>query len=142
MAALMAAQGELQQLQTMPGARVVAVEAQQQISELIRTFARGDDTVEDRRAVQHHLRRMGLKFHADGTERQLGLQVGDGEIHWAPIAPQARAVAARLGASQPAVVVEQDDWVIVSQNPLSPEEIARSLVEMERSLEPGSAAQP
>jgi hypothetical protein len=128
-AALMAAQGELQQLQTRPAARVVAVEAQRQVMEMIRTFARGDDTVDDRRAVQHHLRRMGLKVHADGTERQLGLQVGDGEIHWAPIAPQARAVAARLGASQPAVVIDEGDWVVVSQSPLTPEELA--LIESE-----------
>jgi hypothetical protein len=86
-AALMAAQGELQQLQTMPGARVIAVEAQQQIRDLLKTFAGDQDSVEDRRAVQHHLGRIGLRVHVDGDERQLGLQVGDGAIDWQPLVP-------------------------------------------------------
>ena len=104
----MAAQGELQQLQTMPGARVVAAEAQEQITGLLKIFARDDDTVDDRRAVQHHLRRMGLRVHIDGDERQLGLQVGDGQIDWQPLNPWARKVALEQGWADPALVLEAE----------------------------------
>jgi hypothetical protein len=106
-AALRTAQGELQQLQSMPGARVVAVEAQEQISELLKLFSRDDDTVEDRRAVQHHLRRMGLRVHVDGAERQLGLQVGDGPIDWRAIAATARQLALKEGIVDPASAWDQ-----------------------------------
>jgi hypothetical protein len=84
-AALMAAHGEMQQLQTMPGVMVIAVEAQQQIRDLLQIFAGNEDSVDDRRAVQHHLGRIGLRVHVDGDERQLGLQIGEGEIDWQPL---------------------------------------------------------
>jgi DNA invertase Pin-like site-specific DNA recombinase len=96
-AALLTAQGELQQLQTMPGARVIATEAQERIRGLLTTFARDEDSVEDRRAVQHHLGRIGLRVHIAGTERQLGLQVGSGEIDWQPMVPRLDHAGLRRG---------------------------------------------
>jgi hypothetical protein len=102
-AALMAAQGELQQLQTMPGGKVLAAEAQEQIASLFGVFARDDDTVEDRRAVQHHLRRMGLTVHLNGDDAQLGLQVGSSsQIDWRPLARVARRTALAQGIVDPA----------------------------------------
>jgi hypothetical protein len=109
-AALMAAQGELQQLQTMPGARVIAVEAQEQIRQLLQTFARDEDSVDDRRAVQHHLGRIGLRVHVDGDERQLGLQVGDGEIDWQRLMPSLDLAAINRGLTNTVnTIFELDD---------------------------------
>ena len=107
-AVLMAAQGELQQLQTMPGGKVLAAEAQEQIASLFGVFARDDDTVEDRRAVQHHLRRMGLTVHLNGDDAQLGLQVGStSQINWRPLAGFARRLALQLGIVDPASAWDQ-----------------------------------
>jgi len=80
-----------------------------QISELLKLFFRDDDTVEDRRAVQHHLRRMGLGVHVDGAEGRLGLQVGDGAIGWQPLAPVARRAALEDGMVNPAYARETTD---------------------------------
>ncbi|MCP9940974.1 recombinase family protein [Cyanobium sp. ATX 6E8] len=102
MADLRDAQAEVQQLQSMPGGRVIAAEAQDQISELLRFFAAGADTVEDRRAVQHHFRRMGLTVHLNGDDAQLGLQVGSSsQIDWRPLARVARRTALAQGIANP-----------------------------------------
>ena len=79
------AQVEVQQLQTHPGTRALAAEAQEQIQGLLLTFLNVADEVEDRRAVQRHLQRMGLRVHVAGSNRELGLQVGDGSIDWQPL---------------------------------------------------------
>ena len=99
---LRASQGEVQQLQSAPGAKIVAAEAQQQSSELLQTFARQEDTPDERRAVQHHLGRMGLRVRIDGNKRQLGLQIGDGPVDWQPLAPAARQRALADGIVDPA----------------------------------------
>ena len=97
-AALRVAQGEVQQLQSSPGVKVIAAEAQQQIRELLQAFANEADAVTDRRAVQHHLQRMGLRVHVDGDDRQLGLQIGSsGEIDWQPLLPALDLAGLRRG---------------------------------------------
>lgn len=94
--ALMAARADLQRLQCARPLAAIGQEAQDRIRQLLQTFAIEADSVDDRRAVQLQLRRLGLVVHVDGATRQLGLQVTDGPIEWAPI--RARLDQAGLAA--------------------------------------------
>jgi hypothetical protein len=106
-AKLLDAQVELQQLQTNPSLRVVAAEAQEKIARLMQTFDAEADTVSDRRAVQRHFQRIGLKVHIDGQEQCVGLRIVDGPIDWQPLAPIARRRALAAGIADPPVAEDR-----------------------------------
>jgi DNA invertase Pin-like site-specific DNA recombinase len=73
--------------------------AQQTIRQLLATFAAGTDTVEDRRLVAAHLRRLGLRITIDGAGRRMGLALGDGPTDWQPLDAELAQAALRAGAT-------------------------------------------
>jgi DNA invertase Pin-like site-specific DNA recombinase len=73
--------------------------AQQTICQLLATFAAGTDTVEDRRLVAGHLRRLGLRITIDGAGRRMGLALGDGPTDWQPLDAELAQSALRAGAT-------------------------------------------
>jgi DNA invertase Pin-like site-specific DNA recombinase len=73
--------------------------AQQTIRQLLATFAAGTDTVEDRRLVAGHLRRLGLRISIDGAVRRMGLALGDGPPDWQPLDGDLAASALAWGAT-------------------------------------------
>jgi DNA invertase Pin-like site-specific DNA recombinase len=73
--------------------------AQQTIRQLLASFAAGTDTVEDRRLVAAHLRRLGLRITIDGSGRQMGLALGDGPADWQPLDTELATAALRAGAT-------------------------------------------
>jgi hypothetical protein len=73
--------------------------AQQTIRQLLASFAAGTDTVEDRRLVAAHLRRLGLRITIDGSGRQMGLALGDGPADWQPLDAELAIAALRAGAT-------------------------------------------
>jgi DNA invertase Pin-like site-specific DNA recombinase len=73
--------------------------AQQTIRQLLATFAAGTDTVEERRLVAGHLRRLGLRIVVDGAGRRMGLALGDGPPDWQPLDAELAQSALRQGAT-------------------------------------------
>ncbi|CAK6692287.1 hypothetical protein OGCDGJMD_01202 [Cyanobium usitatum str. Tous] len=116
------------------------------VRQLLQSLANGTDTQADRARLHQVLTRAGLQVVLDDSEPEalkVGMRFGDdAALQWEPLAGQARGVAALLGMVEPGTVLEAEGegWasVIVSQNPLSPEELAELL----RSLEPGAGRWP
>ena len=79
--ALRDAQQQLAQLEGVQG----ATEALEPVLELQRAFALGQDTSEQRRAVNVALRRMGLSITVDTSTSEIGLAIGDAPLQWQPI---------------------------------------------------------
>jgi DNA invertase Pin-like site-specific DNA recombinase len=50
--------------------------------ELLQTFARGEDTPDQRRVVNVALKRLGVTVVLDADRPRVGLKVGDGEVDW------------------------------------------------------------
>ncbi len=118
---LRTAQAAVQQLEANPGAKALAADAQEQIRDLLAKFIRQTDEVADRRTVQHHLQRLGLKVHLDGGDKKrLGLQMGDGLIDWQPLDGQAASVALAVQAGDhhgPAQFTQDADGNVVASFP-------------------------
>ena len=53
---------------------------------LLRAFSAGEDTPEQRRAVNSGLRRLGVRITVAADRPALGLAVGDGQVDWQPVA--------------------------------------------------------
>ncbi len=53
--------------------------------QLLQTFARGEDTAEQRKAVNTQLRKAGIQIHLDSAGERMGLVVGDGAVQWMPV---------------------------------------------------------
>jgi len=96
---LAAATLALQQLQGQRSIEALGAEAQQTIRQLLATFSAGAETVEDRRLVHGHLRRLGLRIHVDGQGRALGLQLGGGPIDWQPLDQELAGQALAAGVT-------------------------------------------
>lgn len=115
-------QAELTQAKALP----ISTLANDAGSELLRAIHRQEATDADKLRLRDVLRQSQLcvVLKGSGSDRQVGLRFGQGDDYdWAPLAGQARSVAAWLGAAQLAVVYESDDGkrVEVSQEPLPPE---------------------
>jgi DNA invertase Pin-like site-specific DNA recombinase len=96
---LAAATLALQQLQGQRSIEALGAEAQQTIRQLLATFSAGAETVEDRRLVHGHLRRLGLRIHVDGAGRAMGLQLGGGPIDWQPLDQELAGQALAAGVT-------------------------------------------
>ena len=106
--AFAAAMAELQRLQSGAPLPALGEAASAEVAALMATFARREDTVEDRRLVRSHLLRMGLIVHLNGDDAQLGLQVGStSQINWRPLARVARRTALAEGIVNPASAWDQ-----------------------------------
>lgn len=129
---LAATEGRLQQLQSGPSQEQLGQEAQGQVRELMATFAAEQDTVEDRRRVHAHLLRLGLRVTVDGQGKRIGLSIGEGPLHWQPLAPKARRMALELGSVDPDRAVDRQAGkrtvpVVIRTRSGSPEELEEFL---------------
>ena len=137
------AQAEVQQLQGRPGDRVLAVEAQEKIRSLLETFSRGEDTIEDRRAVRHHLERLGLRVILDATDQRLALAIGDREPDWQPLHGGAAEALAegRSGLTYATGYISEtslrEAMARITANNLSGDELIVVDVECSRQMEDG-----
>ena len=95
--ALALALADLQRHQCKRPIAAIGDEAQEEIRKLLSTFARMEDTVDDRRLVRTHLLRMGMQLLLDTDAKLLGLRIADGPFHWQPLAPMARRLALEDG---------------------------------------------
>ncbi len=111
--ALSAAMAELQRLQSGVSMPAMGEAASAEVADLMATFVRGDDTVDDRRLVRTHLLRMGLKVVLDVGSKRLGLAIGDSEIRWKPIASSARLAALEHGLIDPTVEQRPEGDLVV-----------------------------
>jgi DNA invertase Pin-like site-specific DNA recombinase len=100
---------EIDQLNRRTPVVAATEEARAAATTLLQTFARHDDTPADRQRINEHLRRMNLRVIVDGDERQVGLQVGDGEIDWQPLSPAARRRSLQEGLVDPALALDTID---------------------------------
>lgn len=55
------------------------------VAALLRAFSAGEDTPEQRRAVNSGLRRLGVRITVAADRPALGLAVGDGQVDWQPV---------------------------------------------------------
>jgi len=78
-------------------------------SEMLKTFSREEDTVEQRRELNLLLRRLGVRISLDARRQLLGLSVGDGDIEWQPLSPRARMQALKEGFVNP-YSASDHDW--------------------------------
>ena len=76
------------------------------VQNLMRDFATNSSTIEQRRAVNKLLQQIGLQITLDTISHELGLQMGAGEVHWQPLAPDARRAALEAGLADPDTVIE------------------------------------
>jgi hypothetical protein len=76
------------------------------VRELMLQFANNAATVEQRRAVNKLLQRLEVQITLDTATQELGLQVGDGDPQWEPLAPEARRAALEAGLADPDTVIE------------------------------------
>ena len=95
-------------------------------SELLQTFARQEDVIEQRRTVNALLRRLHLRIVVDAAAEQIGMAVADGPAQWQPLAPKARGMALAAGLVNPpaawdhagigSAVVEVDGTITFEQD--------------------------
>ena len=92
------------------------------VRRLLQALANGTDTQADRARLHRTLIRAQLQVVLDDTDPEalrVGMRFGDAaDFGWEPLAPQARAVAARLGMTNPALVVDTGDALVVAQGEL------------------------
>ncbi|EDY39131.1 recombinase, putative [Cyanobium sp. PCC 7001] len=81
--ALAGVAAEIRAIQNQPSAGAAA----EQVQALLQTFARGEDTPDQRRAINSLLRRLQVRIYLDTEAQRLGLAVGDAEPRWQPLAP-------------------------------------------------------
>jgi hypothetical protein len=86
-----------------------AGELQGKVRELLAAFARGEDTPEQRRAVNGLLRRLDVRITVDAAGERMALAVGDGEPVWQPLAPRLAAAALGQGLAGVAYLRRQED---------------------------------
>jgi DNA invertase Pin-like site-specific DNA recombinase len=84
-------------LQRRPSAKAIREQLDPAISSLLASFAKGEDTPEQRRAVNNLLSKLQLRIHVDARQKRCGLQIGDGLIDWQPVIPSAASYAIREG---------------------------------------------
>jgi hypothetical protein len=92
---------------------VLAVEVQTLVGELLQSFGAGEDTAEQRRAINTLLRRMDLRLTLDPSGQRLGMAIGDGEPAWQPILGDLAGEMLRRGAGD-AVYEERQvgrEWI-------------------------------
>ena len=77
--------------------------------DLLQTFAKGEDTIEQRRAVNALLRRLHVRVVVDATAERIGIAVADADPVWQPLAPLARRAALETGMVDPGTAVDQGD---------------------------------
>lgn len=83
------------------------------VSELLKTFAKGRDTVEQRRAVNQLLLRLELNITLDTAQQRVGLQVGDGATDWQRLVPALDLAALQRGMSETTTIdVAADDELV------------------------------
>ena len=111
--ALNAATVALNQLQGNRSIEALGAEAQVAIRRLLATFATAADTAEDRRLVQSHLRRLGLRITIDAKARALGLQLGGGPIDWQPLEAELAGHALRRAATGASFSSDGDSSMVV-----------------------------
>ena len=105
--ALVDARQQLEQLQS----ATEATDAVEPVLELQRAFALGQDTNEQRRAVNLALRRMGLTISLDTETQQMGLALGDAPLQWQLIRALDRSAlywGDRLGEARGLVASERE----------------------------------
>ena len=125
-----AAAVQLQLLSAKPTGTEAAAQLQDQVSAFWKQLRDGELEPAERRAFNRWLRtrQPSIEFRITVEPAQVELVVGGESAGIEPLAGQARGVAALLGMVQPGTVLEAEGegWarVIVSQNPLSPEELA------------------
>lgn len=91
-----------------------AAELDERVRGLLRTFARGEDTPEQRREVNSLLRRLDLRLTVDASAERLALQIGDGEPQWQPIHTTLAAdqlEAGRAGVQYASLFVSKADII-------------------------------
>lgn len=106
-AGLRDAEVQVEQLNRRPPAEQAATEVQQAIADLYRTFLDEKDTAAQRKQVNRHLLRLGLRIVVDSKAKQIGMAIGDGEMDWQPLAAGARKLALKQGIVDPASAWDQ-----------------------------------
>jgi len=84
--ALDSVERELQSLQATGSREQMAADASEAVKGLLGRFASGADDVDDRRAVNDHLQRLGMRVVIDGD--RMGLSIGDHEPEWQVMNPR------------------------------------------------------
>lgn len=92
-------------------ARPATDELKQHVEGLLQAFARGEDTPEQRRAINTTLRKLDVRIVLDTASQRLGLAVGDASVRWQPISPLALHALGqgRAGVSYLAASITLDD---------------------------------
>jgi hypothetical protein len=105
---------ELELHQARTAHRAMESDAQRQLgrevaaaaSDMLKTFWREEDTVEQRRQINQLLRKLDIRISIDAKRRQIGLSVGDGGIEWQPLASVARLRALEEGHVKPVLAYD------------------------------------
>lgn len=95
--ALNASIARLDALQRRPSPKAIREQLDPAISDLLSSFATGQDTPEQRRAVNNLFAKLQLRIHVDARAKRCGLQIADGEIDWQPVIAGAGTYAIQHG---------------------------------------------
>lgn len=108
---------ELELLQARTAVRALESDALRQLgrdaaaaaAEMLKTFAREEDTPAQRRQINQLLRKLDAKISIDAHQKLIGLSLAGGPIDWQPLAPIARTKALKQGFVQP-WSVQDHEW--------------------------------
>ena len=96
-----------QQLNRGSDSEPIGSAAQAAIRELLERFATEADEASDRRLVNDHLRRLGVRITVDANGERCGLQVGAGAMAWQTLTPRLDLAALKAGVTE-AIEVHAD----------------------------------
>ena len=95
---LMAARGRLEALES-HSSEALRKEVQGAVRGLLKVYADGADTAEDRKELNGLLYRLGVRIVVDGQRNRVGMAVGEEEVDWQPLSPGLASSLVAKGAT-------------------------------------------